>query len=111
MPTKTVSLSDVSYDILRTIPKGEHSSFVDEAIKLVTYSEPDARAHVVGLRLAFIDRSLMACYARPSPMMRGDKKKSKRFNAHLFDDFMMVYLDTDRDNLSDAIKAWLGDKE
>lgn len=105
MPTKTVSLTDEVYDILREIPKGEHSAFVNEAIRAVTYNDGARALHHARIRLRDIEEGLQTTFVHVIRLKKGSPP-ARRFKQDKFFDFMEnVYLTSDRKYRLDE---WLG---
>lgn len=89
MPTKTVSLSDHAYDILREIPKGQHSLFVQEAILAVTINTPQRALHQCQMRLTEIEEGLQRCF----PVAIGTKtKRNPKGDRRFSNDKFWVFL-------------------
>lgn len=87
MPTKTVALDDEAYDILKQQPKGNHSRFVSEAIKVTAHDEVRSLALARSLQVEWIKKSLKACFTKrvgyKTKML--DSKKVCEFVMDLFE--------------------------
>ena len=99
MPTKTVSLTDEVWEIMREVPKGEQSRYVNEAIRMVHYGASERAHHQVQMRLTEIDLGLKSCFG-----------KNGRYNREFFWEFMEhKYLKVPKGkSLEKFLKGWLG---